>query len=1218
MSTAMLAQSISITAPTANQVLTGFSGFSFAVSVSSLPAAARVCYTVDAYPAQTTPCSLTPGWSVPWNSFNVLNGAHQVVATAFDILGNTLATSSPVAFTTANTWPAPYAPGMTVATGTPLTSNWSGFVSITPTISGSGSGDSKTFNYWIDGVYQTSVSTSSASQAFSVNTTRFPNGPHIVAVTMSVSNADGTCYSNGPCQNMAAEWSRTVTFANSSSPMELRADAREVFLQPTQTHQIVGTLVNDDGTTSNPTLYYYSANTSVCTVSSSGLVTAVANGACQVSVMASQVTGTDLQITGTGTNPTFVVALSNAHPFSYDTGQLFEVTGGSGWTPGPYLLKNWNFNSGATPSLTLFGSPAANGATGGSFATGSTRVIWFYVWTDNVMPHFGLDGSVLSSFNASKSYFMGGSFSSGATLANDVPYSPGVVADMASGGYNVIETGMDSSGLDVTGASGQTSFQSSQAAYVAQYQGLVAGTKLRFSLTGDNFLNDLQNFWYYVSGTTSTWSPTGLHTLFSSWAGQSNPAIWASMKDEVQGTYQVKPLQGPIIFNGGIQSGLTSIVASGGTCTANWTGWSFNGVNRFIIRNATTSGFNSAAGTTYTATKVDANTYTFSCPSVANGTYNSSTDATLAIEPLAIAWYNGNTDYLHYNAFAQLRTIRAGAGNLPMSFPNAAGTTLQSVTNWSGNGTQSIGGVAQVADVNDLYWTHIGPEAYLASWSSTNNIISEQGDNQIRPEYGSFNPDNPTLIQTQGVVSNYGFEGYSVAVSSCSGNTITTASAHNLKTVLPGITRLWVTGNAGCNGNYYVLSIPDGTHLTVALATPTFSLSGTGGTLTFSNDSYTKTINTISTTAGLNGCSGSGGTPAGGVLCGPSFSYTGAVDPLVNTHIGQQFTVSGNSQANFNSNTFVYDSENVSVATTGDNYFRQIPSLSGSGGTVTIVADNFYVRGRNGEEQNDNQIGWNFSTVIEAAMLRAAGTRLYKDTSSFSAWSSSYGFGGQWGLNRIFQDTSAQSVQLFSNPHWENYNSVPSWHSTSLANMLIQRLGKYYLQPALNSPDYGPAFEACAHGGSYGNMLMVSNFTDGPQVRTINLTPYLEAGQQIVKMYVNPLGMWTVTSLNAGTSSDTVTFDANGVVVYLFPVAYASELEVPIIGVSLADVSGATKLSVRFGYDRYLLDSSANMFGCASVPCSLPADRNIGAIYYRVIFTDNTNKVLATSDVQTM
>jgi len=141
MSTAMLAQSISITAPTANQVLTGFSGFSFAVSVSSLPAAARVCYTVDAYPAQTTPCSLTPGWSVPWNSFNVLNGAHQVVATAFDILGNTLATSSPVAFTTANTWPAPYAPGMTVATGTPLTSNWSGFVSITPTISGSGSGD---------------------------------------------------------------------------------------------------------------------------------------------------------------------------------------------------------------------------------------------------------------------------------------------------------------------------------------------------------------------------------------------------------------------------------------------------------------------------------------------------------------------------------------------------------------------------------------------------------------------------------------------------------------------------------------------------------------------------------------------------------------------------------------------------------------------------------------------------------------------------------------------------------------------------------------------------------------------------------------------------------------------------------------------------------------------------------------------------------------------
>jgi len=1212
--TAVLAQSISITSPSANQVLTGYRGFSFAVSVSALPAAARVCYTVDAYPAQPTPCSLTPGWSIPWNTFNALNGPHQVVATAYDIFGNILATSSPVAFTTANTWPVPYGPSMTVSTGTALGSNWTGSVSITPTISGSGSGHSKTFNWWIDGMLQYSIGTSSASQAFSIYTPLFPNGSHVVAVTMSVTDSDGTCYPDTPCQDMGAEWSRVVTFANGSSAMELRANQREIFLQPTQTFNLSATLVNDDGSSSSPTLYFLSTNPGICTVNSSGLVTAVAKGACLVYVMASQTTGTDLQITGAASGPpAIVVAKSNAHPFTYPSGaEMLEITGGSGWTAGGYLIKGWDTDS----TIVAYGSPAANGVTGGQFAIGPTRAVWVYVWSDNILPHFGSDGSVLSSYNASKSMFAASSFSSGVTLGNgDIPYSPGTVADYASGGYNVVESGLDSSGLDVTGATGQSTFQSTQAAYVAQMQSLVSGTKLRFSLTGDNFLNSLQNFWYYLSGTTSTWNPTGLVTLFSSWTGQSNPPLWASMKDEVNSTYDHKPLQGPITFSGGAQSGLTSITAAGGTCTANWTDWSLNGSRNFIIRNATSSGLNSAAGSVYAVSGSTSSSINFPC-AAANGTYNGTTDPNLAIEPLAVAWYNGNTDYLHYDAFSKLRVVRNGvSGAVPMSFPNAAGTTSESVANWSGNGTQSIAGVSQVADVNDLYWTHAGTEAYLAAWSSTNAIIWEMGDSQIRGEYGFFNPDNPTVIQTQGVVSNYGLEGYSVPVSSCSGNTITFSSAHNITVVLNGITRLWVTGNSGCNGNYYVLSIMDATHLTVALAATSFNGSGTGGTLKFTNDNYQKTLSSISASASTGNCGSSGG---GGVLCGDTFTYTGSADSNVNRHACQYFTILGNSNASFNSNTFVYECENISTASTGANWYRQIPSLSGSGGTATIVADNFYVRGRNGESYNDNQIGWNFSTVIEAAMLRAAGTRLYKDTASFPAWSPTFGFGGQWTLQRMFQSTDGQDLQLFSNPHWENMNSVPSWHSTSLANLLLERIQKYLLQPALNSPDYGPAFEACARSGSYGNMLMVSNFTDGQQVRTISLTPYLEAGQQIVKMYVNPLGVWTVSSLSAGTSSDTVTFDANGVVVYLFPVAYAGELDVPMISVNLTDVSTATKVAARFGYDRYLLDSSANVFGCASLPCSLPADRNIGTIYYRLIFTDNSNKVLATTDVQTM
>lgn len=1226
--TALLGQSISVTSPTANQVLFGYSGFSFTASVSSLPATARVCYTIDAYPAQPKPCSLMPGWSVSWNTFNALNGPHQVVATAYDILGNVLATSSAVAFTTANTWPVPYNPSMTVSTGTALTSNWSGPVSITPTISGSGSGDNKTFYYWIDGILQFAHGTSSASDSLSVDTTQFTNGQHIVAVTMQVQNSDGTCYSDGPCQDMATEWSGTVTFANSNAPMELRANAREIFLQPTQTFTVSGTIANTDGSTTTPsTLYFLSTNPSVCTVNSTGVITAVAKGACLVYVMAPQTTGSDLQVTGGTTSPTTANLQSSSHPFVYTSGsRMVEVTGGSGWTTGAYVPKGW-----INGLMITWGAPASNGATGGQFAIGLTRAVWVYVWTDNILPHFGLDGSVLTAYNPSKSMFVAGMFSSLSGF-QDVPYNPGLAADVNAGGYNTFETGINAPGLDLTGGQGQSTFQSIQSSYVTQSVGYISAyPKLRLSLTGDGFTGSDTNLWNVTRGTISGWSPSGLTTMFSSWAGASVPSIWASMKDEVNSAWDHKPLQGPVNFTAGVQSGLTSITSNGSTCTANWTDWSLNGPRKFIITGATTSGFNSAAGSTYsTSTNAGSspNAFTFSC-TVASGTYNSSTDPGLTIEPYGVAWYNGNSDYLHYNAFEQIRAARNGeTGGVNMTWPNAAGTFNESVADWSGNGVQSISGVSQIADANDLYWTHNAceelsnptaaqnsTEPYLAAWSSTNVIIQEMGDCQIREEYGSYNPDMPLLVQTQGVVSNYGFEGYSVGISSCSGATINLSGPHNIPVLLPGVTRLWVTGNSGCNGNYYVTSIAGPQTLQVALTATSFTGTGSGGTLTFQNgDSYT--LSSISASGNVDPCGGSGGAN-GGTICGDTFTYSGSANSAVNKHRGMTFTISGSSVSGFNTNTFIYSPENIVTATTNSNYYRQLPSLSGSGGTATIVADNRYVRGRNGEEQNDNQIGWNFSTVIEAAILRAAGTRLYKFSQSFGDWAETYGF-GNFIYNAIFQDTSGQSVQLFSGPHWENMNSVPSFHSTSLANLLLERIQKYLLQPALSSPDYGPAFDACARSGSYGNMLMVGNFTDAPQARTISLTPYLEAGQQIVKMYVNPLGVWTVTSLAAGTASDTVTFDANGVVVYLFPVTYTGELDIPMVSANLADVSGATKLAVRFGYDQYLLDSSANVFGCASIPCSLPADRNIGTIYYRLIFTSSTNQVLATSDVQTM
>src|SRR5580692_4370511 len=55
-------QSVSVASPNPNQTLSGFSGFSFAASITSGPNAYNVCYTVDAYPVPGPgrSCSHTP------------------------------------------------------------------------------------------------------------------------------------------------------------------------------------------------------------------------------------------------------------------------------------------------------------------------------------------------------------------------------------------------------------------------------------------------------------------------------------------------------------------------------------------------------------------------------------------------------------------------------------------------------------------------------------------------------------------------------------------------------------------------------------------------------------------------------------------------------------------------------------------------------------------------------------------------------------------------------------------------------------------------------------------------------------------------------------------------------------------------------------------------------------------------------------------------------
>ena len=106
-----------------------------------------------------------------------------------------------------------------------------------------------------------------------------------------------------------------------------------------------------------------------------------------------------------------------------------------------------------------------------------------------------------------------------------------------------------------------------------------------------------------------------------------------------------------------------------------------------------------------------------------------------------------------------------------------------------------------------------------------------------------------------------------------------------------------------------------------------------------------------------------------------------------------------------------------------------------------------------------------------------------------------------------------------------------------------------------------------------------------------------------------------------GTTGETLTLGPDEKILILFPLNFVAELNQPVVSVRLADVSNAAKVVVRYGYDPYTLDASTDaVFDCSdmSAGCTLPVDRNIGPIYYRVIFLSASGAPLAMGDVQTL
>jgi hypothetical protein len=360
-------------------------------------------------------------------------------------------------------------------------------------------------------------------------------------------------------------------------------------------------------------------------------------------------------------------------------------------------------------------------------------------------------------------------------------------------------------------------------------------------------------------------------------------------------------------------------------------------------------------------------------------------------------------------------------------------------------------------------------------------------------------------------------------------------------------------------------------------------------------------------------------------------------NPIPN-YRGLYFTGSGWSNSYFNTTKFWLNWNGVDSCTRTPRFYEVPNFASSTGGTAFIVPDNNYIRGRSWQSNAEVGQWYMFADKMMCMMLGCAGDRQYSFGASAEVYDRTGLVNGGGGLiggssfdtnsfnsNVTFQQTNAQTLQAGVNPHWDYARSFTYYTASTAPHLIGQRLAKFNFQPRLPSPDYGQFFEAAARTGSYGNILEIQSFAEAPQSCTANLTPYLVAGQPIIRMSATWAGIEPIVVLAAGTTSDTMTCQSGEFRAYIFANNEAAEVQQPIISLNLADVANATDILVQFSYSPLAFNTQSvqqqllyQTFDCETGTCKLAVDRQIGVLYYRFVYRDTTGKVLATSDVQTL
>lgn len=880
---------------------------------------------------------------------------------------------------------------------------------------------------------------------------------------------------------------------------------------------------------------------------------------------------------------------------------------------------------------------------------------YVFAGAPNGVPNFGNDGAIYTGYTAGKSGFFGNifqtvdAFGSNANLiwANDTNFTP---TQWAQSQQALKCCAITPQIIDRRPNVGET--QAQYAAWVATYVSVFSSLRtaypaVYFHLRLDNLFNQTDWLYQFVHGygsaNASGWgsATTALQTVLQGWL---NAGAIGGYLDEVNLRYGNNPIF-PFPTNTTIGGAIvTNVVSNGaGGCTLNFAAGAtvpLNSDGRFQLHGTGVTNLDSSSTTpSVYVGSISGQTITFACTGVAAGTYTAGTyepfaqgwvtasPSTTFVANNGQYWTSGGTpagpyvDYWRNNDFQNWITNANGSSSRPrLSFPPQASATNAA---WQGPNSPSDYNHLYLAALGGGYLPHIG-----------RGTSSQQMQFPYSSVFNSLRHGAPVWVLSVDIPISYAVNGRALTMTSVANGQATFSGDTGCRNVIDGDTRLQISGTGtALDDLWYVARCPTATTILIyGPAKATFAGAGAGGTIAYQNgDSYS----IVSLGAATSSTYGISLTVTADSNCA-----------MWTRNRGQTATISG--VAGYTGITY-YVPLNQGLGNgppprttcVGDGnptmYIYPLPATSFSGSaTGTFLPHNKHLRGITLPSQIDST-GSEFGYVQYLGILacaiqyRCTGVEHYagsvvQDPDGFDRLHGTFQDGtghppGPGGCNGGLQCTWSSSIAGASGPSSAHPLYDNAWSRLNYEVMadkvrLENRLAKWMYGPSAPGCDLGPGFDCAVHMGPNGNIVHAVYYPNGPWTRTFDFTTLCNggdcrnSGQATIKYY----GHWydiQVSTLSAGTASDTVTGDANTFVAYVFSTNAVADLAQPAVNMRLADVTGAAKIVSHCAYSPWLLANAPPVVTDLGTGAgTLAADSAIGSSYCELLYLDVNGKAL--------